>query len=273
MNLVPLRIHIAVVGFEIDRISQAAIKNRADKVYLISKKEEDDGLIYLKKNEEILKNKGIFVIIELIDDVHDIICILDKLKNIIKREKENLIYINISSGSNLSAVAGTISSMMFDKDYNIIPYYVKPEKYLDCDEIRNEKSEYGQFPKLRTTGVKEIVDIVTFPTKLPTLPLIKVLKKINSEKEGTITKKKLLLYIGESEETAKQFNYPYFEKSSSSSVLEKAKNYAWLNQNIIEKLKNEWNFIEVQKEGKSSNIYLTQKGKNMLKYLDDEPNC
>ncbi|WNY24907.1 hypothetical protein MsAc7_04360 [Methanolapillus millepedarum] len=54
MNSTPLRIHLVVVGFEIDRISLAATMKKADKVYLISKKEDDEGKDYLEENKAIL---------------------------------------------------------------------------------------------------------------------------------------------------------------------------------------------------------------------------
>jgi len=132
MNRVLLRVHIAVVGFEIDRISSAAIQQKADRVYLISQNENDKGLPYLNENEKRLKEEKIDVQIEKINNVRDITDILHKIKEIIENEKENRIYINISSGSNLSAIAGTICSMMFHHKYHVTPYYVKPLRYLDC---------------------------------------------------------------------------------------------------------------------------------------------
>nr|WP_321430322.1 hypothetical protein [uncultured Methanolobus sp.] len=48
---------------------------------------------------------------------------------------------------------------------------------------------------------------------------------------------------------------------------EKAKDYAWINQNIIRKLKEEWNLIEIYKIGTNACVKLNEKGKTMLDYL------
>ena len=55
------------------------------------------------------------------------------------------------------------------------------------------------------------------------------------------------------------------EKTDASK--KKAKYYAWINQAIVDKLKNDWDMIDVKKEGKNSFIRLTKKGENFLKDL------
>lgn len=278
MNETPLRVHVAIVGFEIDRISKAAIDRRADRIYLISRENtdgKDDGRLFLEKNMKILEDKKIEVFVEEIPDIQNLYDILFKLKEIIRSEKGNLIYINISCGSNLSAIGGTIISMMFDKDYNITPYYVKPEKYVDCDD-----KERKDFPNLRTIGVKEIIDIVTFPALLPNQKLICVLEEIGSKTDKQISKTDLIEFV---ERDKKMF--PTFprdvvpqtkedmlkhKKSESAKTskkeIDRIKKYAWVNQNIVLKLKD-WEMIETLKDGKYSYLKLTKKGEDMLKFL------
>ena len=270
MNHILLRVHIAVVGFEIERISTAAIQQKADRVYLISKKENDKGFPYLLENKKRLEGNDIEVIEEKINDIQNITDILHKIKEIIETEKNNLIYINISCGSNLSAIAGTISSMMFGSGYHITPYYVKPEKYLDCEN--REKSEYKNFPQLRTVGIKEIIEIVTFPAQLPNSQLIAVLKHLKNQKDCQIGKRELIQYVMKNPEI-----FPNYFKETDKTLkkniktspkdLARAKDYAWINQNIINKLKNDWDMIEVKTIGKYSYIKLTKRGEDMLEYL------
>jgi hypothetical protein len=265
MDGVSFRIHIAVVGFEIDRISLAAIEMKADKIYLITKKntknDPDKGLYYLEENKKILKNAGIQVEVEFIDRVHDLGLILSSTKKIIEIEKNNHIFINISSGSNLSAIAGTIVSMMYNNDYHITPYYVKPQTYTE--------------PNLNqpiTSGIEKIYDVLTFPAKIPDQRLIEVLnlikssKKVDSDGKKYVTKKDLIIHF---KKYLDELNKRFIEekKETPTPEQEKAKSYAWLNQNIVNKLKNEWDMIEIKNEGKYSQIRLTKKGENMLEYL------
>ena len=60
-NIVNLRIHIAPVGFEIDRIIVPATSQKADKVWLIAHDNvaEDKAVQYREKIEKELEQKGI----------------------------------------------------------------------------------------------------------------------------------------------------------------------------------------------------------------------
>jgi len=245
-----LRVHIAVVGFEVDRISKAAIEQKADIIYLISKIDDEKGQIYLEENERILTDHNIEVEKITVSDVHDLTAVLKKMKEIIRKEKSNFIYINVSSGSIPAAIAGTTVATMFESDCHITPYYVKPETYLnrenDSDKLQPQ-----------TEGIQEIQKINIFPAKLPDERLIKVLIELHNKKR--LTKQELITF------STKNLDY----KTESKKVEDYGpKEYAWLNKNIIEKL-NKWRFIEIQKVGKNSIITLNDKGKNMVEYLLD----
>jgi hypothetical protein len=270
----PLRVHICVVGYELDRISQAAIDQKADKVVLITQKENDSGRDYFIENRRRIIDKGIEVQEEFVDDIRDLPHLLRIIKKVIDNEhKENSIFINISSGSTLSAIAGTISSMMFEKERKIIPYYVKPKTYKqDIDE------ETGLKPQ--TEGIEVIKKILTFQMQLPSKELMIVLKYLKEEEEKghTVTKKDLIEFSKEEEhlklirETKRHLaNKIKVEKQAADDKnkedKEKAKDYAWINQNIIRKLKEEWNLIEIYKIGTNACVKLNEKGKTMLDYL------
>jgi hypothetical protein len=283
----PLRVHICVVGFEIDRISEAAIRMKADKVYLISQEEGDKGREFLEENKRLLEEKNIEVIVELVESVHDLSVLLNIIKKIILEEgKDNYVFINISSGSTVSTIAGTISSMMFDKDRKIIPYYVKPEDYpenTDAEEVNSLLMKFNISKPPRSVGVKEIQEIPTFPMKLPNKELIVVLEYLqSSQNEGKyVTKKDLIEFskdneclkrmrenssqlAGELEEKGKVKNSNKMDDESN----QKYRDYAWLNQNIISKLKDEWNLIDIEKSGKFACVKLNEKGEKMLSYLN-----
>jgi hypothetical protein len=274
----PLRVHICVVGFEIDRISSAAIQEKADKVYLISQEENDMGRAYLEENEKKLKEKRVTVEKRFVNNISELPDLLNAIKKIIESEdKDNLIFINISSGSTLSAIAGTISSMMYDSERKITPYYVKPEKYLEGVAKRNELAP-------RTKGIKNITEILTFPMKLPSKELMIILKHLSDSEINKIhvTKKDLIEFSKEHEElrnirednrhTASKIEDINKSKklpAHNEEAKQKAKDYAWINQNIITKLKDDWDLIKIQKVGRNTYIELNDKGRNMLKYLGE----
>lgn len=275
----PLRVHICVVGYELDRISKAAIREKADKVYLITQREDDKGRQYFEENKCILENEGIVVEEKYVDDISNLSHLLSKIKSIILSEnKENVIYINISSGSTLAAIAGTLISMMLSESRKIVPYYVKPESYSEDSEDSKECSELNP----RTIGVKQIIEILTFPIRLPQNELIIVLEYLqNEEKKGNpVTKKDLIEFSKQNDELssirennrrlANKLKDSVEKKTSNTENDEskqKFKDYAWINQNIIHKLADEWGLIETTRFGKFSIIKLNDKGRNMLRYL------
>lgn len=281
----PLRVHICVVGFEIDRISEAAIKMKADKVYLISQEKGDQGREFLEGNKKLLTEMNIQVVVELVESVHELPPLLRKIKKIIREEdKDNYIFINISSGSTLSTIAGTISSMMFE-DRKIIPYYVKPKSYLGSNnkEIVDTLKKLDLTRPPQSVGVKEIQEIPTFPIRLPDNELIIVLEYLqNSKNEGKkVTKKELIEFskrnqyliemrknnsqlIGELEKKSKARSL----KKIDEQLSQKYRDYAWLNQNIIAKLKEDWNLIDIEKGGKFVRVTINEKGEKMLSYLN-----
>ena len=181
-------VHIAVLGFEVDRIIKVPIMGRAEKVYTITR-EKDTKVA--RKFLEIVKNElekhNIDVKIKRSEPL-TLENIIKVIKEIIKEEKEEYtekIYINISSGSTLGAIAGTIFSMIVD-DVKIIPYYVIPESYFETlneEEKEKLKKEYKEKynyegPMPRTFGVLGVEFIYPFDIKLPREELIIFLKYI-----------------------------------------------------------------------------------------------
>jgi hypothetical protein len=270
----PLRVHICVVGYELDRISQAAIDQKADKVILITQEERDSGREYFLENKRRLCEKDIDVKEEYVDDIRDLSHLLKVIKKAIDNEdKENNIFINISSGSTLSAIAGTISSMMFAKERNIFPYYVRPKEY-------NQGKNDGSGLNPQTEGIEEITSIPTFQMQLPSKELLIVLKylKEEAENEHIVTKKDLIDFSKENEHLSKLrknkrnlANRIKVEKETESTddneKKEKHRDYAWINQNITRKLKEEWDLIDVYRIGNNICVRLNEKGKTMLDYL------
>lgn len=284
---IPLRIHICVVGFELDRISEAAIEQKADKVYLISQKENDEGRYFVHENQNRLKNKGIIVELKFVEKISELSDLVSGIKNIIKEEhEENIIYLNVSSGSTLSAIAGTIISMMFEKNRKIIPYYVKPKFYSEnLNQIEgNDQNKIDKNQTPRSVGINEINEILTFPIRLPNEELMIVLRYLQymEIKDKIVTKKDLIDFSNENEYLnnlrdkkrylagkLKDSNKNTDSDSKNETLKQQARDYAWIDQNIVNKLKDEWHLIDVKKIGKYSCIKLNDKGKKMLKYLND----
>src|SRR2546428_5252577 len=94
-----LRVHIATVGFQIRRITEPLILERADKVYLITRSHEDRATAYLDKIIKILRKEKYLQIEKRAMDIWDLFDCLQTYKKIMKEEDNAHIYINVSTGS------------------------------------------------------------------------------------------------------------------------------------------------------------------------------
>ena len=129
-NTVRLRVHVAPVGFEIDRIIVPAINMRADKVWLIghSNLSDDKARPFLEKIRKTLTKKNIQVK-EVTADRFRLFDIVKTVKEIIFEEKSNDIYLNVASGSKIHAVG------MMHKQKNIITQKYLNHKHLELRQF------------------------------------------------------------------------------------------------------------------------------------------
>ncbi len=248
-----LRVHIVPVGFELDRVVLPLIKYKADKVYLITKKRnEDKARGYLDNVVKKLKEEQITDIEIKETNMNDIFVMLNLIRQIINSELNNFIYINISAGSKLSAVAGAMSAMMFNKKSNIKLYYVEPENYNT-----EEKKKKTQANSPLSYGLKQIIPVPTYNIRLPDEKHIKLLIHMSKleEKNEIITQKKLVEYT--------------YGKSKGKKDKEWSQNFMKLRREYFDKLIPEWKLIEIEGKGRNSPIKLTDNGKDMIKFLKD----
>ena len=204
-------VHIAVQGYEVDRITEVPIMGRAEKVYLICMPENNDskqGKAF--KNAIIKKFEEKRVNYEVVEaDLFDLDDIVKKIKNIIKDERKKFgdvkFYINVSSGSTIGCIAGTTCAMILNKENSkIIPYYVIPGRLLDDisekerEKLRKEYEEkYGCSYLPRSFGVRGVRLIYPFEVSLPREELLIFLKFIGRAGSRGLTIKELSILTKE----------------------------------------------------------------------------
>ena len=152
MNKIAERIHIAPVGFEVDRIVLPAKQWKADKVYLLvhDNKSEDKATAWIKDVKKELKSAKIESE-EVYADWRDIESITKVTRDLLLQLDGNNIYINLASGSKNHAIALDRAVMTLDESQRqkIEMFYV----YVVSDNFRfflniSEKSEivfHGNF--------------------------------------------------------------------------------------------------------------------------------
>ena len=241
-----LRIHIAPVGYEIDRVVHPAKQEKADRVWLLlhENKRDDKSGPFITKITSQLEKLGIEVKQED-HDRRDLFKIIRAIKNIIEKEKGNEIYVNLASGSKIQAIGTMMACMMFNDKKNIHPFYVEAKNYRGVD-ARQPVS----------TGIKDIQDVPPYSIKIPDERLIQALEIIK-EKNGKLTKKEM----AQISEENKLIMVNAQEENHSMA------RFASLDKNIIQPLEEQWKFIKVEKIGRNRWISLTQEGKNAIEFL------
>jgi uncharacterized protein DUF6293 len=246
-----LRVHVAPVGFEVDRIVLPAINMKADRVWLIvhSGAKADKGDKFVKAIQSKLKDARIECLKAPADRI-DLFDILRALRTIILKEKENSILVNVSVGSKIQAIASMMACMMFKDLAMIKPYYVVPEIY---------NSSLAKENKQETEGVKDIIGLPEYKIEIPSDKLIRCLGIIDERAGGKISKREL-------KDQAIQNNLIHVDDKKITS--DQAA-YMALNKNLIEPLLD-WKFITESKVGSHHIISLTEDGIHALKFLNTQ---
>src|ERR1043165_3961407 len=216
-----LRVHIAPVGFEVDRIVLPASNMRANRVWLIihSDSIDDAGQPFSKLISERLEKDQIEFKMEYADRT-DLFDTLRVLRSIVLKEKNNAILVNVSVGSKIQAIASMMACMMFKDLAMIKPYYVVPERYNSSQEDKEE-----------TEGVKDIIGLPEYKIEIPSDKLIRCLALIDERAMGKITKREL-------KDVAIENNLIHVDDKKIST--DQAA-YMALNKNLIEPL-FDWKF-------------------------------
>ena len=167
-DMVNLRIHIAPVAFEVDRIVISAVRMKADKVWLIAHDNVtgDKSLKYRQKIEKLLKKKGIKTEVTYANRLR-LFPIIKAVTEIIFKERKNDIYVNVATGSKIHAIGCMMACMLFDDREKIHPFYAQAEQYPEYEGSLQQ-----------TYGVAEIHSLPTYRIGTPKRELLEAMKII-----------------------------------------------------------------------------------------------
>ena len=242
-NLTNLRIHIAPVGYEIDRVVLPAKKMRADKVFLLvhENPSQDKATKFYDSIDKKLQKLNIETE-KVYHNRLDLFQIIKSVKQLIESQSNDLIYVNLASGSKIQSVGCMMACQLFNDKENVSPYYVEAKEYT------------GFSGEAISKGIKEIQAVPSYEIKKPEPKLIQALKIIK-ESNGKLSKKEMArICLDEKLITINAGN-------------ESQATFASLDQNIISPLEKKWGFIEVEKIGRTRWIKITDEGINASEFL------
>lgn len=236
------RVHIAPVGYEKERIYKPLLEMKAERVWLLVYSKDNKAHVYQQKVEEVLMQAKIQCKTAYCD-ITDLYDVLRAMREIVNEESGNEVFINVSSGSKIEAIAGMMMSMIMIDTMDIHSYYVVPKSY-------NNEPRHGE---PLTKGMNDIFPLPSYPMEKPNSQLIEILKILKSHK-GKMTKKDLA-----------QAAYDSNLVKASERNPEQSK-YVSLTKKFLQPLEK-WSLVKIESEGRNRKVKLTVEGENMLKFL------
>lgn len=234
-----LRVHIAPIGFDpVQRVASPLIEQRADRVYLVSRSKRGDpasGIV--RQVEETLAKHPSTEVKHVYAEIWDLFSCLEKYRNIFHSEEGNHIYVNVSTGSKVLAMAGMLSCMLWKGT----PYYTK----LDYEDGGPDKGA----DKRKVAGTDFLP---VYQIHMPSAESLFVLSIINSAR-GKMSKKDLIEKLQEAKLIPRYL--PSQPKSAPHSRL----------RVILDPLQTQWHFIHIKSKGRRSEIFLTDQGYSALR--------
>ena len=245
-DMVNLRIHIAPVAFEVDRVVIPAVRMKADKVYLVAHDDvaNDKAIKYRQKIVKQLEKKGIKTEVTHANRLR-LFPIIKTVTEIIFKERKNDIYVNVATGSKIHAIGCMMACMLFDDREKIHPFYAQAEKYPEYEGTGQE-----------TYGVSEIHSLPTYRIGTPKRELLEAMRIIK-DAGGRIQKKKM----AEEAEKSKIITVNAREQNFTQA------RFASLDKNIVQPLVDTWGFVEVEKIGRNRWLKMTEDGDHAAEFL------
>ncbi|SFS56289.1 HFX_2341 family transcriptional regulator domain-containing protein [Halostagnicola kamekurae] len=228
------RVHIMPIGFEFDRAHLPAKELKADTVILLMhESDDDDEEDRIKEIQDKLDEYGI----DSEKDKCRLFNMYDALGMIAEKINEfssEDVYVNLSTGGKVTAIAGMIACMVADAT----PYYVQAK-------------DYGPTPP---EGVAEITKLPRYPIDSPDYQEIAVLNFIKERtSEDSAPTKGELIEFGE------EIGLPFI---ADHDVEQKGK-YRLLDNHVINPLEDD-GYVTTEKKGREKIVKLTSDGQNTL---------
>ena len=242
------RVHIAAIGFEVERVTDAIEQDRADRVYLLSREGSDVAAPFVAAVERRLRALPWPPAVQRVTaDIWDLFDCLAAYRRIFAAEhrldrrspRSAPVRVNVSTGTKVTAIAGMLACMLWNGE----PYYVRVSKAWYS----------GRVPRLR--AVNDIVDRVdpigVYELRTPAEELVEVLEALQ-RRGGSLRKFELIRELG--------LDRP---NGTLSKPISPQACHGRLRRRLAP-LEEKWGFIRSGPGGPRGRIVLTEQGRLAL---------
>jgi hypothetical protein len=238
----PLRVEVVPVGYYIDRIVEPIKTHRADRVYLVRARSDQEDLAasFREAVTRELRRWNRELEIRIVKtDLWTMESAVETFSAVILRERSdhNLVWVNLSTGSKLEAVAAAIACMA----HGGTPYYVRMRSYRHPGPRRP-----------LAEGVESIDLVPTFALSSPTSAGLAVLQLLGENQAG-LRKKALISGLIE---------LGLIDEETASKTVQAR--YAKL-QSILERLTQDPPMVVVEGRRKAALVRITDRGRLALR--------
>lgn len=243
---VPDRVHVVPLGYEFDRVVEPLLDLKADRAVLVHHTRDSEPPAYHADIRNILQEEGISLE-ERECDLFDLYTCLGEIAEAITRFEGDNVYVNVATGSKVTAIAGMIACMAT----GATPYYVSAKEY----ERRDGEGEVGPV----SSGVKSIEKLSGYPIEAPSKDEVRVLKYLS--KEAPASKKQII-------EFAEENGLDFISDLETDRPQGK---YRRLESRVMKDLKAK-NYVEHEDRGRTLLVHITEDGEKTLRafsYLID----
>jgi hypothetical protein len=235
------RVHIVALGWEVARIVDPIYDLKADKVVIICP--DNDAAIAEFEHEMVadLESKDRLEAETRTADLVDLDSAVGTYTQAVKDHEDDDVYINVSTGSQLAAIAGMMAAQTSDAT----PFYVQHTLAdLDADEVQTP--EQPVFP-----AAGEISELPVFELQGPSREQLQIMGYLYG-RDG-VTKKELINY-------AEDETLPFIANTEAESDEGR---YRLLETHIINPL-SDTEYISVEKAGRKKEVHLEEQGVDAL---------
>lgn len=242
------RVHIAAVGFEVERVTEAVRDDRADRVYLLSQAGHDAATPFLTAVERRLRALPWTPEVRVVStDIWDLFACLATYRAIFADERRLdrrsaeavALRVNVSTGTKITAIAGTLACMLWKGE----PYYVRVSASWYSDHV----------PRLR--AVNDVVDRIdpvgVYELRMPSPELVEVLEAL-ARRGGSLRKYELIRELG--------LDRP---SGTHPTPLSPQARHGRLRRRL-EPLEERWGFVRSEPAGPRGRVMLTDQGRVAL---------
>lgn len=127
---VPKKVHVAAVGFEVDRVAEPIVQMRGDLAILVANIETGDLASRFRQGvEKRLRDAGIPTEVERAP-IFDLNETCETFLRVFRAHSEDRVYFNASSGSKVQVLSGYIATMIASAEgLDVEAYYAEPLRY------------------------------------------------------------------------------------------------------------------------------------------------